>query len=44
MQKTQSDTLASDEASDKASLLGLGTGSSSHSRSLSSPYQHQAEQ
>jgi len=34
--------LANAEASDKASLIGLGTGSSSNSRSLSSPYHGQA--
>jgi hypothetical protein len=44
IRKTQSNTLASNEASDNASLLGLGTGSSSHSRSLSSPYHRQAVQ
>jgi hypothetical protein len=37
MQKTKSDTLVSNVASDNASLLRLGTGSSSHCRSLSSP-------
>jgi hypothetical protein len=37
------DTLANPEVSAAAALLGVGKGSISHSKSLSSPYHHQAE-
>ena len=41
--QTRSDTLANAEASDKASLVGMGLGSNSNSRSLSSPYHCQED-